>query len=279
MYNQYNFYTRQTDSSMPDEGRLHISVFDNTEGMPISNADVKITPRGDYSNVLDEERTDDSGETDIVNLPTPPLSFSQNPEYDARPYGEYDLIVTAPNRNETIIEGVQVLPNSIAKQNVFMHTNAESEEPQVIQIKDNTLFGVFPPKDPEDEVKELPSSSGFVVLPEVVVPEFIVVHAGTPTNSGAPNYWVPFKDYIKNVASCEIYANWPEETLKANILTIISFTLNRVYTEWYRNKGYNFTITNSTSFDQAFNYGRNIFDEISAVVDSIFNNYITRPRN
>jgi hypothetical protein len=81
------------------------------------------------------------------------------------------------------------------------------------------------------------------------------------------------------VASCEIYANWPEETLKANILTIISFTLNRVYTEWYRNKGYNFTITNSTSFDQAFNYGRNIFDEISAVVDSIFNNYITRPRN
>ena len=116
-----------------------------------------------------------------------------------------------------------------------------------------------------------------MVLPEVVIPEFIVVHAGRPTDASAPNYYVPFKDYIKNVACCEIYANWPEETLKANIWAIISLTLNRVYTEWYRGQGFNFTITNSTAFDQAFTYGRNIFDEISNVVDNIFNSYITRP--
>jgi len=105
----------------------------------------------------------------------------------------------------------------------------------------------------------------------------MIVHGGHPTNTSAPTYWVPFKDYIKNVASSEIYANWPEETLKANILAIISFTLNRVFTEWYRNKGHDFTITNSTAVDQAYNHGRNIFTEISMVVDEIFTTYITRP--
>lgn len=277
MYNPYNFYTRQSPAELSGEGQLHISVFDNNESRPMSNADVKITPRGDTSIVLDELTTDDSGETDTVNLAAPNISLSQNPETEERPYSEYDLIVTAPNRAQTIIEGVQILPNSIANQNVFLSTRAMTAQQNVVQIEDNTLWGVFPPKIPEDEVKELPAGEGFVVLPEVVIPEYIVVHTGQPENTSAPNYWVQFKDYIKNVASCEIYANWPEETLKANVLSIISFTLNRVYTEWYRNKGYNFTITNSTAFDQAFNYGRNIFDEISNVVDSIFNTYITRP--
>ena len=88
---------------------------------------------------------------------------------------------------------------------------------------------------------------------------------------------MPFKDYIKNVASCEIYPTWPVEALEANILAIISFTLNRVYTEWYRGKGYDFTITNSTAYDQAFVYGRNVFSEISEIVDYLFSTYITKP--
>jgi hypothetical protein len=88
---------------------------------------------------------------------------------------------------------------------------------------------------------------------------------------------VPFKDYIKNVACCEIYATWPEQTIIANVLAIISFTLNRVYTEWYRGRGYDFTITNSTAFDHAFSYGRNIFERISQLVDDVFSTYITRP--
>jgi hypothetical protein len=115
------------------------------------------------------------------------------------------------------------------------------------------------------------------VLPEPVVPEFIIVHMGVPANASAARHWVPFKDYIKNVASSEIYATWPEQTLRANILAIISFTLNRVFTEWYRGQGKTFTITNSTQFDQAFIHGRNIFTEISTVVDDIFTTYITRP--
>ena len=149
--------------------------------------------------------------------------------------------------------------------------------PETISIQDNTLWGDFPPKIYENEIKELPPGTGFVVLPEVVVPEFIVVHAGHPTNTSAPQYWVPFKEYIKNVASGEIYANWPEETLRANILAIMSFTLNRVFTEWYRNQGYNFTITSTTALDQSYSHGRNIFTEISNVVDSLFTTYITRP--
>ena len=103
-----------------------------------------------------------------------------------------------------------------------------------------------------------------------------MVHAGGPNNTSAPNYNIPYKDYIKNVASCEIYSTWPDSTIRANIYAIISFTLNRIYTEWYRGKGKNFDITTSTAYDHAFTYGRNIFESISAVVDDIFATYIRR---
>ena len=87
---------------------------------------------------------------------------------------------------------------------------------------------------------------------------------------------MPFKDYIKNVACSEIYSTWPDATLRANVLAIISFVLNRVFTEWYRGKGYDFTITSSTAYDHAFVYGRNIYKSISIVVDEMFNTYITK---
>ncbi|MDE7010729.1 MAG: peptidoglycan-binding protein, partial [Oscillospiraceae bacterium] len=99
---------------------------------------------------------------------------------------------------------------------------------------------------------------------------------GRPDDASAPNYWVRFKDYIKNVACSEIYSTWKTEAIKANVLAILSFTLNRVYTEWYRGKGYDFTITSSTAFDQSFSYGRTIFEEIGVVVDDLFTTYITR---
>ena len=108
-----------------------------------------------------------------------------------------------------------------------------------------------------------------------VIPERIVVHLGTP-NSNAPNVSVTFPEYIKNVASSEIFPTWPEAALRANIYAQISFALNRVYVEWYRSRGYDFDITNSTQYDQAFVYGRDIFANISSIVDEIFNNYIVR---
>ncbi|MBQ9964496.1 MAG: peptidoglycan-binding protein [Clostridia bacterium] len=107
------------------------------------------------------------------------------------------------------------------------------------------------------------------------IPETIVVHLGPPT-SDAPNVTVSFPDYIKNVASSEIFPTWPESALRANILAQISFALNRIYTEWYPSRGYDFDITNSTAFDQSFVQGRDIFDNISLLVDELFNDYVRR---
>ena len=108
------------------------------------------------------------------------------------------------------------------------------------------------------------------------IPEQITVHLGTPS-SNAPNVTVSFSDYVKNVASSEIYPTWDESALRANILAIVSFALNRVYTEFYRSRGYDFDITNSTAFDQYFVNGRSFFDNISQLVDELFNDYLRRP--
>ena len=108
-----------------------------------------------------------------------------------------------------------------------------------------------------------------------VIPENITVHLGSP-DSAAPNVTVPFADYIKNVASSEIYPTWPESAIRANILAEISYALNRVYTEYYRSRGYDFDITNSTALDQSYVEGRDIFDNRSRIVDEIFSTYISR---
>ena len=105
------------------------------------------------------------------------------------------------------------------------------------------------------------------------IPETITVHLGAP-DQPASNITLSFQDYIKNVASSEIFPTWPQASLRANIYAIISYTLNRVYTEWYRSRGYDFDITNTTQYDQAFVAGRNVFDSISHIVDEIFNDYI-----
>lgn len=108
------------------------------------------------------------------------------------------------------------------------------------------------------------------------VPQNITVHLGAP-NAYAANVTVPFSDYVKNVASSEIYPTWDEAALRANILAIVSFALNRVYTEFYRSRGYDFDITNSTAYDQYFVNGRSYFENVSRLVDELFNDYLRRP--
>ncbi len=110
---------------------------------------------------------------------------------------------------------------------------------------------------------------------EPYIPETITVHLGSP-DSNAPNVTVDFPTYVKNVASSEIYPTWPENSLRANIYVIVSFALNRIYTEWYRSRGYDFDITSSTQFDQKFINGREIFENISRLVDELFNDYVRR---
>lgn len=112
-------------------------------------------------------------------------------------------------------------------------------------------------------------------MPTPVIPEYITVHLGRP-GSNARNVRVPFTDYIKNVASSEVYPTWPENALRANIYSQISFALNRIYTEYYRSRGYDFDITNSTAYDQAYVDGRSIYSNISRIVDELFNDYVTK---
>ena len=162
-----------------------------------------------------------------------------------------------------------------AGRNEVVETNSNSTVHLII-IPPHTLYREYPPKIPESEIKPI-DETGEIVLSRVVIPEYIIVHDGVPSDTSAPNYYVRYKDYIKNVVSSEIYSTWPESTIYANTLAIMSFTLNRVYTEWYRNKGYNFTITSSTAYDQKWIYGRNIYSNINYLVDSIFANFVSRP--
>ena len=225
---------------------------------------------------MEEVSTNSSGQTEQVSLDAPPLELSLTPGIE-QPYSEYNLLVTAPGYKPVEISGTEVLPDATAIQPVAMEPDEDNQPTEnPIVIPDHTLYGNYPPKIAESEIKPV-GESGEIVLSRVVVPQTVVVHDGVPTDPTASNYYVPYRDYIKNVASSEIYATWPRSTITANVLAIMSFTLNRVYTEWYRNQGYDFTITSSTAFDHKWIYGRNIFDSISEVVDEIFDNYLSRP--
>lgn len=261
-----------------ETGNLRVAVFNTSVAIPIGNARVFILQNDEQGNqtTLAEVFTDVSGQTDLIQLPAPPFQYSLEPD-QPRPYSEYNVYVESDGFEPALINGVQIFSQSTAIQEVYLLPIEESEQEEIINIPPPTLWGNYPTKIPESEEKELSPETGFVVLDEVVIPEYIVVHDGDPNDSSAPNYWVSYKDYIKNVASSEIYSTWPDAAIRANILAINSFTLNRVYTEWYRNMGKDFTITNSTRYDQFFVYGRNIFEEISVVVDEMFTNYIKRP--
>ena len=193
-----------------------------------------------------------------------------------QPYSEYSILAEADGFEPVDISGIEILSGTSAIQNVKMRPQNENMEGQNYVIPAHTLYGEYPPKIAEAEIKPV-NLPGEIVLSRVVVPEYVVVHDGAPTDSTANDYYVLYRDYIKNVASSEIYATWPYETIRANILAIMSFTMNRVYTEWYRNKGYDFTITSSTAYDHKWINNRNLFDSISTVVDEIFNQYLSRP--
>lgn len=259
-----------------DEGALKISVVGGRDSMPIDDAKIMLSYTGDPDSNIEEIRTDNSGMSEEIILNAPPLEYSMEPG-EEQPFSQYTLQITAPGYRPVTISGVQIFSGELALQNVRMSEEESSQNPvDRIVIPVNTLFGDFPPKIPEAEVKPV-SETGEIVLSRVVIPEYVIVHDGPPSDAGAADYYVRYKDYIKNVASSEIYSTWPDSTIRANILAIMSFTLNRVYTEWYRNQGKDFTITSSTAYDQKFSYGRNIFKNISDIVDEMFQNYLSRP--
>ena len=257
-------------------GNLQIQVINIRNNFPIQNAKVSISSKGEPERVLEQLTTDSSGQTENISLPAPPEEYSLEPGI-YQPYSEYDVLVEAEGFKPLNISGTEILAGTQAIQPAALTGDEGGTPPEdPVVIPDHTLFGNYPPKIAEAEVKPV-NESGEIVLSRVVVPQTVVVHDGTPTDSTAKDYYVPYRDYIKNVASSEIYATWPDSTIRANVLAIMSFTLNRVYTEWYRNQGYDFTITSSTAFDHKWIYGRDIFEPISEVVDDIFDNYLSRP--
>ena len=268
---------RAMQTEAVDRGTLQINGTSSVNAFPVERAEISISYTGVPESTLEKIQTDSSGQTETIELAAPPEEWSLDIEEDRQPYSEYTLSIKAPGFDPVNVAGTEILANVKAIQNIQMKpADASGEEDQVFVIPAHTLYGDYPPKIAEAEIKPV-TETGEIVLSRVVVPEYIVVHDGSPRDSTATNYYVKYKDYIKNVASSEIYATWPENTIRANVLAIMSFTLNRVYTEWYRNKGYDFTITSSTAFDHKWIPERNIFDSISVIVDELFADYLSRP--
>lgn len=262
-------------TSNTNQGLLQVQTLSRAGNRPIENARIRISYTGNPTSIIEELRTNREGNTEVLTLDTPPLEYSLEPQ-ENQPYSEYTISVQAEGYEPVTVSSSELLPTIKSLQTVLLKPLSPEESYQDIVIAAHTLFAEYPPKIPEAEIKPT-NESGEIVLSKVVVPEYVVVHDGSPRDSTAQNYWIRYKDYIKNVASSEIYATWPENTIRANVLAIMSFTLNRVYTEWYRNQGFNFTITSSTAFDHKFIPGRNIFEPIDRIVDEVFSNYLSRP--
>lgn len=260
-----------------DIGKLTVNVTSEADNQPIEGASVRITYNGQPDNTIEQTTTNAEGQIPDVELDAPPLDYSLEPGAN-KPYAEYTIYVSAPGYETLEVSGAEIFSGELAIQNASLLplSPARPEGTELFVIPDHTLWGDYPPKIAEDEIKPV-DESGEIVLSRVVIPEYVVVHDGPPSDSSAKNYYVKYKDYVKNVASSEIYSTWPESTIQANVLAIQSFTLNRVFTEWYRNKGYDFTITSSTAFDHKWIPNRNVFESISAIVDEIFSNYLSRP--
>lgn len=250
-------------------GNLIIQARDANEAVPLSGVRVRVMDSN--GNVLYNLTTDESGDTEQISLETVDRELSQDPNYSGTPYTSYDLEIEARGYNNLYIRGVQIFDGENAIQPVSLIPMQE------LQRSANTYEIVIGKhavemNEPREQIGPLTEPR---ILRQVIIPNPITVHLGRPTSS-ASNVQVSFPDYVKNVASSEIYPTWPQAALEANIYAIITFALNRVFTEWYRSRGYDFDITNSTAYDQYFVYGRTIYESISKIVDEIFNQFVRR---
>ena len=236
-------------------GYLNIQTRTAHDALPISGVQIRIT---DFQgNSIYQLTTDQNGETQTVPLETLDKSFSQNQYYSGLPYKSYNVLAQAAGFNSLFISDIPIFDGETASPAPLAdpHAGDTAESNPDGNPYRETAVAAQGPRQQEGSVVSP------YVLRQVVIPNPITVHLGTPSSSVA-NVQVSFPDYVKNVASSEIYPTWPEAALRANIYAIITFALNRVYTEWYRNKGYNFTITSSTAYDQKWIRGRNIYSNI-----------------
>ena len=250
-------------------GYLMIQARTAEDAVPLPG--VQITILDDQGRIVYELSTDENGETQSVPLETVSKDFSLVPSYTGTPYVGYDIFAQASGFNSVYISGAPVFEGETAIQPLaLVPMPVTQRSPTVAEIIIDKPAVAMQNERHQEGPEEEPR-----VLRQVVIPNPITVHLGSPASS-ASNVHVSFPDYVKNVASSEIYPTWPEAALRANIYAIITFALNRVFTEWYRSQGYSFDITNSTAYDQAFVYGRTIYESISRIVDEIFNEYVRR---
>ena len=250
-------------------GYLSIQARTAHDAVPLEG--VQITIMDSQGNTVYDLTTDESGQTQPVPLETLSKDFSQNPWFSEVPFTSYSVLAQAPGFNTLYISDIPIFDGETATLPVSLEPMPErQQEPSQEAISIGPPAIAFPETRRQEGLLAQPR-----VLRQVVIPNPITVHLGAPSSSAA-NVQVPFVDYIKNVASSEIYPTWPDAALRANIYAIITFALNRVYTEWYRSRGYSFDITNNTAYDQYYVKGRPIYDSISRIVDQIFNEYVRR---
>ncbi len=250
-------------------GYLQVQMRTAQEAVPVEGARILI--QNGEGAVLYNLITDENGETQAVPLETLDRSYSQNPDYTGTPYYSYDVTADAEGFETVSVTKIPIYDGETAVLPVIL---TPLQEKQTRRGTEEYVVGG--PKAAEKGARNQEGTSGDErILRKVVIPDPITVHLGAP---GAPaaDVRVPFLDYVKNVASSEIYPTWPEAALKANIYAIMTFALNRVYTEWYRSRGYNFDITNSTAYDQYYAPGNPVYDSISRAVDEVFGEYVKR---
>ena len=242
------------------------------DALPLSG--VQVTVLDDEQNRIYELTTDVSGETRRVSLETMDKGYSQNENFTGTPYVTYNVLAQAEGFESVYVADIPIFDGESAHLPLVL-VPMQGQERNVIQTEITVGAPAVAMEGEREPEGFFQGGESGQVLRLVAIPNPITVHLGTP-DGAASNVQVSFPDYVKNVASSEIYPTWPENALRANIYAIITFALNRVYTEWYRAKGYPFDITNSTAYDQAFIYGRPIYDSISRIADEIFNEYVRR---
>lgn len=252
-------------------GRLVVELSSAFEAIPIVGARVEYFLEGILMGTL---VTDASGHKQPLELEAPERCLALDESYSGLVYSTCDIRVYANRYRTTIVNGIQIY----AGETVLEPLELEPFDIVATPSARTTLSYDIPQLIVNDDTEWSSADEQCIsarILDRVVIPQYITVHLGTPTSS-AQNVTVTFRNYIKNVCCSEIYSTWPENSLRANIYCQISLALNRIFTEWYPSRGYAFDITNSTQFDQYYVHGRSIAENVSKLVDELFDQYIKK---
>lgn len=259
-------------SVLSGAGILRFRSFAARQAGPVPNATMRITAPGIDKTIT----TDQEGIGPDISIPAPSASYSFDPNNTTvQPYSTVDIEIRATGFYPLAMFGVQIFDGQITLcQPELIPIDEADPKPDEQEIIETPEHHLFAGTSEGSGIAPLSVCRPFV-LDQPIIPEYITVHLGKPS-SVAKNVTVSFREYIANVASSEVYPTWPEQALRANIHAQISLALNRVYTEWYPSKGFSFNITNSTSYDQFFVYGREVFEVMQRITDDIFNTYVRK---